>query len=117
MPPLTPRSNLMGCSAGPPVPRFDRAVRPPASLNWAGPLPVVVLQLALSDLFKCDRQVVLRVGLNHRRRELVESALAEVVVVGVDLAGALGGDDHARVVGVDVLEQLVNAGGDHYPTE
>src|SRR6478672_9691749 len=76
-------------------------------------LAVVVLDLARRDFLEGDRQVVLRAGLDHRGRELVERPLAEVVVVAVDLAGALGGDDHGRVVRVDVLEQLVDARGDH----
>src|SRR4029453_19525038 len=47
--------------------------------------------------------------------QLVEGSFAEVVVVVVDLAGPLGGDDHQRVAGVDVLEQGVYAWGDHEP--
>jgi hypothetical protein len=35
------------------------------------------------------------------------------VVVGVDLASALGGYEHAGVVGVDVVQELVDAGRDH----
>src|SRR5207237_194697 len=50
---------------------------------------------------------------DHRRRELVERAFAEVVVVAVDLARPLGGDDDAGVVRVDVLEQAVDARRDH----
>src|SRR5690606_12329414 len=75
-------------------------------------LAVVVLDLAGGDFRERDRQVVLRARLDHRRRELVEGALAEVVVAGVDLPRALGRDDDARVVGVDVLEQAVDAGRD-----
>src|SRR3954451_24780078 len=76
-------------------------------------LAVAVLDLALSDFLQGDRQVVLRRRLHHGRRVLLERPLAEVVVVRVDLAGALGGHDHARVVGVDVLEQSIDAGRDH----
>src|SRR4051794_33111667 len=76
-------------------------------------LPVAVLDLALGDFLQGDRQVVLGDGLHHRGRVLLEGPLAEVVVVRVDLAGALGGHDHARVVGVDVLEQSIDAGRDH----
>src|SRR5918911_2054854 len=74
---------------------------------------VAVLDLALGDLLEGDGQVVLGGGVDHRRGELLERALAEVVVVGVDLTGALGRDDHARVGRVDVLEEAVDAGGDH----
>src|SRR5215213_8477287 len=76
-------------------------------------LPVVVLDLAGGDFLQRDRQVVLRGGLDHRRRELVERPLTEVVVVAVDLPRALCGDEHGGVVGVDVLEELVEARGDH----
>src|SRR3954453_22017247 len=89
MPPVTPRSRRTRSAA------------------------VAVLDLARRDLFEGDRQVVLGGGVDHRRRELLERALAEVVVVGVDLTGALGGDDHARIRRVDVLQEAVDAGGDH----
>src|SRR6059058_371831 len=75
--------------------------------------PVLVAQLALGDLLQGHGQVVLRARLDERRRRLVERALAEHVVVVVDLARALGGDDHERVARVHVLEQLVDAGMDH----
>src|SRR5206468_5433178 len=74
---------------------------------------VVVLHLPRGYLLEGDREVVFRAGFDHRRGELVEGALAEVVVVAVDLPRALGGDDHAGVVRVDLLEQPVDAGGDH----
>src|SRR3954452_24515250 len=76
-------------------------------------LAVAVLDLALGDFLQGDRQVVLGDRLHHGRRVLLEGPLAEVVVVRVDLAGALGGHDHARVIGVDMLEQSIDAGGDH----
>src|SRR5438309_10985967 len=95
MPPVTPRST--------------RAMPPASGLG----LPVLVLDLARFDFLERDREVVLGAGLDHRRWELVERALAEVVVVGVDLARALGGHDHAGVVGVDDLEQAVDAWRDH----
>src|SRR5204863_6579769 len=96
MPPLTPTST--------------RAMPPP----WPGTTSaVVVLDLARFDFLEGDREVVLGAGVDHRRRELVEGALAEVVVVGVDLAGPLGGHDHAGVVGVDDLEEAIDARRDH----
>src|SRR3954451_15404714 len=79
-------------------------------------LPVLVPELAVRDLFERDGEVVLRGRLDHRGRELVERPLAEVVVIGVDLTRALGGDDHTRVVGVDLLHELVDARADHVPT-
>src|SRR5579862_9585689 len=74
---------------------------------------VLVRDLALGDLFEGERQVVLRARLDKRRGELVEGALPELVVVVVDLSRALGGDDHQRVAGVDLVEELVDAGMDH----
>src|SRR5438132_4699957 len=76
-------------------------------------LRVGVLDLALLNLFEGHRQVVLRARLHERGQKLVEGALAELVVVVVDLPGALRRDDHQRIAGIDVLEQFVNAGMDH----
>src|SRR3954453_18553270 len=77
------------------------------------PLAVLVLDLARGDFLEGDREVVLRGGVDHRRRELVERPLTEVVVVGVDLPGALRGHEHGGVVGVDLLEEHVYARVDH----
>src|SRR5919202_6044874 len=78
------------------------------------PLPAVaVLDLVGRDLLERDLEVVLRLGVHHRRRVLVEGPLAEVVVVGVDLPRPLRGDDHARVMRVDAFQQLVQAWLDH----
>src|SRR5436190_15354445 len=74
---------------------------------------VPVLELAGGNLFERDLQVVLRPRLDHRRGVLVEWALAQIVVVRVDLAGALGGDENARVMGVDALQQGIQARLDH----
>ena len=71
-------------------------------------LPVVVRDLARGDFLEGERQRVLAGGVDHRRRELVEGALTEVVVVRVDLAGALGGHQHGGVVGIDVLKERVD---------
>src|SRR5688572_15548170 len=91
-------------------PETPRRIR--AMVKWSL-RAVAVLQLAVRRLLEGDRQVVLRPGVDHRGRELLEGALAEVVVVAVDLTRALGGDDHAGVGGVDVLEQAVDARRDH----
>src|ERR687887_1002107 len=88
---------------------------PSSSRATGSPLPVLVLDLARGHLLERDREVVLRSRLDHRRRELVERPLAEVMVVGVDLAGALGGDDHRGVVRVDLVEELVDTWLDHAP--
>src|ERR1700710_1226127 len=98
MPPLTPsriRATIPSSRGGRPL------------------LAVVVLDLARGDFLERDREVVLRTALDHRRRELVEGALAKVVVVAVDLTRPLGRDQHGGVVGVDVLEERVDARVDH----
>src|SRR4029450_1193304 len=74
---------------------------------------VAVLDLALADFFEGHRQVILRARLDERRRVVVEGALAELVVVVVDLPRALGGDDHECVALVDVVEQRVDSWVDH----
>src|SRR5215216_2347860 len=76
-------------------------------------LPVLVDDLALGNLFQGHRQVVLRARLDERRRKVVEGALAELVVVVVDLPGPLRSDDHERVARVDVVEQVVDAWMNH----
>src|SRR3954452_15038258 len=82
------------------------------ALRPAG-LAVLVLDLARGDFLERDRQVVLGAALDHRRRDLVERALAQVVVVAVDLTRPLGRDKHGGVVGVDMLEERVDARVDH----
>src|SRR3954451_20385157 len=94
MPPVTPRRILATACAYPLT-------------------AVTVLDLVCGDLLERDLEVVLRLRVHHRRRILVEGPLPEVVVVRVDLTGALRSDDHARVVRVDTLQQLVQAGLDH----
>src|SRR6266545_688537 len=47
-------------------------------------LRVAVLELALGDLLEGHGEVVLRTRLDQRRREVVEGALAELVVIVVD---------------------------------
>src|SRR4029453_18552867 len=74
---------------------------------------VRVLNLALSDFFEGHRQVVLRARLHERGGVVVEGALAELVVVVVDLPRALGGDDHERVSLRNVVEECVDAWVDH----
>src|SRR3954447_16233190 len=106
MPPHTP-SRMRGTSTG--------RLRPDDRGGAQGlhALPVAVRDLAGRDFLERDRQVVLRGGVDHRRRELLEGALTQIVVVRVDLPGTLGGHDHARIRGVDMLEQAVYAGRNH----
>ena len=79
----------------------------------AGARPVLVLDLARRELLERDREVVAALGLDHRRRVLLVGALAEGVVVAVELPRALRGDHDGRVVRVGVLEQLVDSWLDH----
>src|SRR5215218_6605368 len=89
-------------------------VTPRSTRAMVGGLAFVrILDLALGDFLEGHRQVVLRARLHERRRIVVECALAELMVVVVDLPRALGGDDHECVTLVDVVEQLVDAWVDH----
>src|SRR3954451_14685458 len=74
---------------------------------------VLVPDLALGGFLQGHGQVVLRARLDERGREVVEGALAELMMVVVDLSRALGGDDHERAARVDILEQLVDAWRGH----
>src|SRR5919106_31426 len=66
--------------------------------------------LALGDLLEGHRQVVLRARLDERRRKVVEGALAELMVIVVDLPGALGGRDHEAVTrAFHAPEQIVQS--------
>src|SRR4051794_27274707 len=77
-------------------------------------LPLVLVDdLALGDFFEGHRQIILRARLDQRRRELVERPLTELVVVVVDLARALGRDDHEGVARVDLIHEFIDAGMDH----
>src|SRR5439155_5546266 len=105
------QDHVRKCTAGAPRPRMRRSNR-----SWARSGVLVRgrdLELALGDLFERHRQEVLRPRLDQWRREALEAALAELVVVIVDLARALGGGDHQGVLAVHVLEQHVNLGMDH----
>src|SRR5438309_5806484 len=75
---------------------------------------VLVRELSARDLFHRHGQVVLRARLDERGRSFLEpDALAELMVVVVDLPRALGRDDDERVPRLDPVEQLVDARVDH----
>src|SRR5690606_29308379 len=60
------------------------------------------------DLVQRDGQrLVGHLGLDQRS-DVLQETLGELRVVGVDLAGALGGVDHQGVLGVRVLQQVVD---------
>src|SRR3954464_6564881 len=65
-------------------------------------------QQALVDLAERDRErVLLGCGVDQRA-DVLEQALGELAVVGVDLTGALGGEDDQAVLAAGALEQLVD---------
>src|SRR5262245_8034245 len=102
MPPVTPTRIL--------------ATRTLCPLLGAFQLPIVVLDLSLGDLLQGHGEVVLRARLDQRRGRFLEAhPLAELMVVAVDLACALRGDDDQRVARVDVAEQVVDTWLDHGP--
>src|SRR6266498_3053654 len=94
-----------------------RSTRPKCSHFGRSALALLVrvLELALGNLFQRHRQVVLGARLDEWRREVVERALAQLVVVVVDLPGALRRDDDKRVARVDLFHELIDAGMDHRP--
>src|SRR5690606_32191724 len=65
--------------------------------------------LALGDLLEGDRQRLVRVG-HDQRRDVLAEALAELAVVLVDLAGALGGEVDEVELGVHGVHEVVDAG-------
>src|SRR5215217_5054553 len=86
--------------------------REPASGGGqGGPFSVVaggVGQQALVDLAERDREgLLLRRGVDQRA-DVLQQALGELAVVGVDLARALGGEDHQAVLAAGPLQQLVD---------
>src|SRR5207245_8246577 len=86
MPPVTPSSTR----------------RPASGLLDANSLRPLGVDVAIGDLLQGDRQrlVLQAAGLDERRHELA-AALSELAVVGVDLTGALGGEDDQGVLRVD----------------
>ena len=70
-------------------------------------LHVVVGQHALGDLLHGHGQVVLRARFHKRRRVVVEGALAELVVVIVDMPRPLGRNGDERIARIDVEEQII----------
>src|SRR5438477_12753986 len=106
MPPVTPsRTRDMAKSCLP--------VTGTADPRYSALLRVLVLEHALGDFLEGHGQVVLRSALDERRQVVAEGALAELVVVVVDLPGALRSHDHERIPRVHVLQPVVDAGFDH----
>ena len=88
-----------------------RRRRPPGGGLLGGELgrvDVLAGQQVLVDLAQRDRQrLLLHVGVDERA-DVLQQALAELGVVGVDLAGALGAVEHQLVLAVGLGEQVVD---------
>src|SRR4051794_3808908 len=98
MPPLTPRITLGSDAWAPPVMSAGSDLR----------LELLETEQGVIDLAQRHRQrLLLHVG-RDEWPDVLEQALAELAVVGVDLAGALGGVDDERVLALDLVEQLVD---------
>src|SRR5262249_13542214 len=72
------------------------------------PLDGVGDQGAGGGLAHGDGQRRFLAGGPHPRPDMRQQALTELAVVGVDLAGPLGREDHQRVLGRTLLEQLID---------
>src|SRR3954453_20866164 len=93
MPPLTPRTT---CRPFMPGGRSDLRFE------------LLERQRVLVDLTQGHRQrLLLDVG-RDERADVLEQTLAELRVVGVDLAGPLRGVDDQRVLALDLVEELVD---------
>src|SRR5919201_3591202 len=105
IPPVTP-SRTRRSPSGPATPPGT-----PALLGLGGFQPLEA-DLALGDLLEGDGE---RLGPQalHQGRDELPAAFAKLAVVGVDLAGPLGGQDHQRIPRVDLVQQLVDLGLDH----
>src|SRR6478672_835243 len=67
-------------------------------------------QQTLVDLAQRDREGLLLGGGVDQRADVLQQALGELAVVGVDLARALGREDDQAVLAAGALEQLVDRG-------
>src|SRR5918995_3906168 len=81
-----------------------------SSSGLGGGVDVLAGQEVVVDLAERDRErLLLHVGLEERA-DVLEQALTELGVVGVDLTGALGAVQHELVLGVRLLQQVVDRG-------
>src|ERR1700753_529597 len=80
-----------------------RSIYPPGLLLALGVLEQIGVNLARGD----GQRLLLQSRLDQRTNVL-EDALAELVVVVVDLAGPLRGGDHQGVLAPDAVQQLVD---------
>src|SRR6478672_9254842 len=75
-----------------------------------GRVDVLAGQQVVVDLAQRDRErLLLHVGVDERA-DVLEQALAQLGVVGVDLASTLGAGEHQLVLAVGLAEQVVDRG-------
>src|SRR5918992_138452 len=96
-------------------PETPSTTRRPASgsLLGLGLLGSLVVDLPFGDLLERDRERLVREAGFHERGHELTPALAELVVVRVDLSRPLGGHDHQGVLRIHGGEQVVDLGLDH----
>src|SRR3954451_10314164 len=98
MPPATPRTTLGSDASAPPVMTAGSDLR----------FELLETEQGLVHLTERHRQrLLLDVG-RDERPDVLEQALPELAVVGVDLAGPLRRVDDERVLALDLVEQLVD---------
>src|SRR3954468_4108888 len=110
MPPETPRTTLLSvgslCVARVGGGGLGRGLLG----GQLGRVDVLAGQQVVVDLAERDRErLLLHVGV-HERADVLQQALAELGVVGVDLPGALGAVEDQLVLAVRLGEQVVDRG-------
>src|SRR4030081_3903858 len=109
MPPATPTMIRLRSLTSALRPGGSFAARPPRLLALG------VLEQVFVDLAQRDRQrLFLQAGLD-KRADVLEDAVAELVVVVVDLTRALGGVDDQRILARRAVQQLVDRRGGDAP--
>src|SRR3954447_4558332 len=122
-PPLTPSTIELTCLILPTRRRTRQLLPGASSENTPCPPPLAssrrdpawglvlaggVGQQALVDLAQGDGEGLLLRGGIDQRADVLQQALGELAVVGVDLPRALGGEDDQPVLAAGALEQLVD---------
>src|SRR5215475_10858700 len=90
------------------TPRYPRRRRGRRGKTWTLALDGLDVQHALLDLTERDGQRLLLAPRLHQRPDVLEQALAELRVVGVDLPCALGGHDDQPVLAVHDVKEFVD---------
>src|SRR6266576_114432 len=94
------------------TPRYPRRRRGRRGETWNPDAPSALdgldVKHVLLDLAKRDGQRLLLAAGLHQRPDVLEQALSELRVVGVDLPCALRGHDHQPVLAVHDIKELVD---------